>query len=151
MVSHRTLRDNSLEDLLETRTGYREVAVLEKNNFEGFFKLAVPKIIASTLMDRDWHVDATDGIKVYEFERITQDNQTYKMLHFVMNVKEHDPPQRRRAPGTGSTTAMEAYETVVRQLFSTPETVVTQADVDTTALQKSLDRISSRRKKYRGE
>jgi hypothetical protein len=34
-----------------------------------FFKLAIPKLLAQTLMSQDWYIDADRGITIYEFER----------------------------------------------------------------------------------
>jgi hypothetical protein len=70
------------------------------------------------------------------------------MLHLVMDVKRHNPPENRRAPGVQSTEANEAYRTLVRQFFSTPETVVNPQMIDQAELQADLDRIKARRRKY---
>jgi hypothetical protein len=70
------------------------------------------------------------------------------MLHLVMDVKRHNPPEDRRAPGVQSAEANEAYRTLVRQFFSTPEIVVSPRTIDATELQADLDRIKARRRKY---
>ena len=139
--------DDELPDIMLRRTGLNDPLLLQQNQFDLFFKLGMPKVLASILMDADWYVDAEHGLRIYEIER-PRDGASYKMLHLVMDVKRHNPPEDRRAPGVQSAEANEAYRTLVRQFFSTPEIVVSPRTIDATELQADLDRIKARRRKY---
>ena len=70
------------------------------------------------------------------------------MLHLVLDVKRHNPPRELRPPGQQSQEAQNAYNEVVRQVFNGTETLLTEENIDTAALQTSLDRIIARRRKY---
>jgi hypothetical protein len=45
-------------------------------NFDLFFMLGMPKVIARTLLAEDWYIDPDVGIKLYEFERPSKDGRT---------------------------------------------------------------------------
>jgi hypothetical protein len=139
--------DQTLRPLLLARTGLDDVAILQNAQFDTFFKLGIPKIVASILMEEDWFVDSVSGIKVFEFERPATDGP-YKMLHLVMDARRHQPPREERAPGVQSALAMEEYRTLARQIFARPEIVVTLDRIDREALKADLERIRGRRKKY---
>jgi len=141
------VRDTSLVSTLRDRTGIEDVAVLQQAQFETFFKLGVPKVLASMLKEEDWYVDSERGISTYEFERPWKGG-SYRMLHFVMDVLRQDPPYDRRARRAPTADAETAYAEVVRQLVAEPETVVTLDTIDQAALQASLDRIKARRRQY---
>jgi hypothetical protein len=102
-------------------------------------------LIASILDEQDWYVDASQGIRMYEFDRLWKDG-AYKMLHLVMDVRRKDPPSDRRGPGQDSPAARKAYETVVDKLFAEKAVVVTEALIDQAALKKNLDAIKARRR-----
>lgn len=138
-----------LRPIMETRTGSTAATVLQGANFDEFFKLAAPKIIAHTLMDADWYIDPTVGLTIYEFERTPQGHPPYRMLHLVMDVRRHVPPSDARAPGTQSQIASEAYRGVVQGLFQNGPTLVTDASIDQGTLTADLGRIDQRREKYR--
>ena len=110
----------------------------------------MPKMLAATLMERDWHVDPESGITIFEFERPSKDGP-YKMLHLVMEVKRNNPPEERRAPSSVCREAQEAYQDLVRQLFSTRETVVSLDTIDQADLQADLERIKARRRMFYAE
>ena len=139
-----------LVPLLEKKAGTSDVTVLERENFAAFFKLAVPKTIAKILDESDWHIDEKSGVKIYEFDRNSVDGP-YTMLHLAMDVKRKQPPFNERPPGQDSPAAQEAYSKVVRQIFDDAEMVVSDEVIDKEALQKSLERIKSRRRKYNPE
>ncbi len=144
--------DPALRPILAARTGVDDVARLMGTDFEAFFKLAAPKIISQVLIEADWYVDPTHGIKVYEFERTPEGATPYRMLHLVMDVRRQDPPRHGRAPGQHvAPTALQAYPQVVRQLFERGQQVVTMGTVDVAAMDGSLDLIELRRKKYAHE
>jgi len=143
------LRDNDLNDILRNRAGTADVAELRQSNFELFFKLAIPKLLARTLMSHDWYIDPEDGVKIYEFERLFEGGG-YKMLHMIMDVKRHDPPRNLRLDGENSDIATQAYQDVVRRLFAQAEIIVSEDGLDQAALTQSLDEIIERGEKYRG-
>ena len=143
--------DPTLQPILVARTGTDQIATLVGKDFEAFFKLATPKIISRMLIDTDWYVDPTHGIIVYEFERTPAPEIAYRMLHLVMDVRRQVPTRDNRAPGDAVPAVLDAYARVVRQLFQRPETVVTRETVDVATIERSLDFIERRRKKYAGE
>lgn len=141
-------RDNHLSDMLQNRAGTADVAALRQANFELFFKLAIPKLLAQTLMSQDWYIDPDRGITIYEFER-PFDGGSYKMLHIVMDIERHQPPRHQRLDGEHSPVAAEAYQNVIRQLFQQAEIVVVEDGLDQAGLTASLDEIMQRGDKYR--
>lgn len=143
--------DADLRPRLARRVGIEQIGTMLERDFEAFFKLSVPKIIAQLLMETDWYVDPHQGIAVYEFERTPEGVEPYKMLHVVMDVRRHDPPLNSRAPGQVSPKAVEAYPLVIRQLFERPESVITMDNIDRAAMEADLDRIEARRRKYARE
>lgn len=144
--------DPGLRPILAARTGVDEVAGLMGTDFEAFFKLAAPKIIFEILIETDWYVDPAQGITVYEFERTPESAAPYRMLHLVADVRRQDPPRHDRAPGQRvAPSALQTYPRVVRQLFERGQKVVTMETVDVAAMERSLDLIELRRKKYASE
>ena len=142
--------DDALKSLLNQRTGFDNVLTLQSRRFDDFFKLAMPKVLAKILMEEDWYIDSGKGILIYEFERPSQSG-LYKMLHLTMDVKRKTPPIERRAPGIDSQEAVQSYQEIVRQLFEKRETFVTEESLEEETLQRlqrSLDNINARRKKY---
>jgi hypothetical protein len=141
-------RDNNLNGMLQDRAGTADVATLRQANFELFFKLAIPKLLAQTLMSQDWYIDPERGIKIYEFERPFEGGN-YKMLHIVMDIKRHEPPRHERLDGERSDVAEQAYQDVVRRLFADAEILVAEENLDRAALTQSLDEVIARGDKYR--
>lgn len=139
--------DGALEPLLVARTGLPDVVAIQENQFETFFKLGMPKVLAAILMEEDWYIDHQRGIRTYEIER-TGNGHPFRMLHLVMDVLRHNPAKEHRAPGTQSDEAQDAYREIVRQVFATPEILVTLDNIETVQLQEDLDRIKARRKLY---
>ena len=135
-----------LSDQLEIRTGYRDLGKLEVEQFDLFFKLAAPKLIASLLDEQDWYVDYSQGIRVFEFERQWSEG-AYKMLHLVMHIQRKQPPQENRAPGQEPASAKAAYVAVVDRLFTDQETRVTEDVINQVELQANLDAIKERRRR----
>jgi hypothetical protein len=149
---HDTLQSNidadaALKDCLIESIGHADIKKLQSDHFDTFFKLGMPKIFASTLLEADWYVDSDEGIRIFEFER-QSDSGPYKILHMVMDVKRKDPPMERRAPGQHSATAQEAYRAVVRQVFCADIAVVSDGNIEKDKLQSNLELIKARRKKY---
>lgn len=145
-------RDETLRNLLTKRAGTQEVAVLKNENFSDFFKLAVPKALASTLMEKDWFVDCNTGIRIYEFTRDSKEGQ-YSMLHLVMDIKRQNPPMERRAPHTTPQEVDLSYRRTVRRIFEEDVEFISAETVKPheEELQQSLQLIRARRRKYRGD
>jgi hypothetical protein len=142
--------DAELKDILSKKIGFNDIDKLCEEKFDLFFILGMPKILAATLMEEDWYIDDTTGVKIFEFERPSKSGP-YKMLHLVMNIKRKVPPRDKRAPGTHSTAAQDAYKTVVRQIFTDNVISISDASVDKPALTASLAEIKTRRRKYNRE
>jgi hypothetical protein len=143
-------RDETLFPIFQDRTGgIDSVATLQQNNFELFFRLAMPKVLSSILIESDWYVDPEAGITIYEFERTTPGVNPYKMLHLVMDVKRQLPIRVRRPPRAGlAPDVQKAYQTVVHQIFSKGEVTITLENIDKVAIEQSLDRIIAQRRLY---
>ncbi|HYW44853.1 MAG TPA: hypothetical protein VE959_18470 [Bryobacteraceae bacterium] len=136
-----------LLDLLEGRSGLRDLGRLESERFDLFFKLAVPKVIASILLDEDWFIDPDSGLAIFQFDRDSQDGP-YTLLHMVMDVKRQNPSRDNRVSHTHPQAALEAYSAVVRQIFEVAEKVVVQDQLDLDQINRSLETIRARRRTY---
>lgn len=139
--------DAELIELLQQRAGADDVPTIRGRDFDLFFKLAMPKMLAATLMEADWYVDPKPGIGVYEFERDSISGP-YKILHLAMRVRRQEPPVDRRGPREDAPAAADAYRTVVRRVFSEREEIVTLDSIDQDALKQSLTSVFARRKRY---
>jgi hypothetical protein len=140
-------REPELLDLLEGRAGLRDLGRLETDRFDLFFKLAVPKVIASILLDEDWFIDPTNGVSIFEFDRESKDGP-YKLLHMVMDVNRQHPARDDRTPNTQPAEVTTAYHSVVRKIFEVPERVVTREEIDVETVERSLNAIRQRRRVY---
>jgi len=137
-----------LGDILLQRTGAANVAALQSDHFEHFFKLGVPKVLASLLLETDWYVDPDKGITTFAFKRNWTGGE-YTMLHFVMDVKRQQPPRQRRAPNSSHAAgAIEAYASVVRRLFKQGDLEVTNELATSVQLKPSLEEIRACRRMY---
>jgi hypothetical protein len=121
------------EPFLE-RSGGKGVADFFSSDFDGAFKLAVPKSLIELAYEADWHIDGDRGIEVYQFDRDSKDGQ-YRMLHMSMVVKRQNPPSHKRAPGQ-KTSAEAELRKAINQLFSTA--VVPVDNLVKGSLEKSL-------------
>ncbi len=65
-----------------------------------------------------------------------------------MDVKRHAPPKEQRAPGFISSEADQAYRKVVRKILTETEIIVSEEKLDKVRLQKGLDLIEARGRKY---
>jgi hypothetical protein len=141
------IRDGSLEQALRERSGGRNPAQLLEQDFERFFKIAMPKILVSLVDDSDWYIAPDNGIRIFEFERV-DGNGPYQMLHIVADIKRKIPPQNRRAPGTDSPVAQKAYAEVVTRVISESEELITLGSVNADDLRRHLDRIKGLRRTH---
>jgi hypothetical protein len=135
-----------LPGMLEQRCGTQEPQKLLEQDFERFFKLAVPKAIASIAWDEDWYVDPDHGVKIYEFQRPAARGD-YKMLHLVMDFVSPSPGRERRV-GPVPVDAQNAYANAVRKIFADDVIPVTPETINEPPLKKSLNHIFARRRKY---
>lgn len=141
---------NQFEDLgtvLTERVGHTNVAQLRNTDFDTFFKLAMPKVLLSILMDHDWYVDPDRGITIYEFDRPFEDG-AYTMLHLTMDVIRKDPPEHLRNPREDSLVAVQAYRDLTFKLFEQQTICYKEDQLDNAKIQESLDHINGRAKKY---
>jgi hypothetical protein len=141
-------RQPELREILKERTGIVDVTRLCEDRFEQFFKFAIPKALAQTLMMEDWYIDSEERLLIYEFARQPDGVEPYTMLHLVFEARRHVPPKELRGPGFVSKAAEAAYQGVVRQIFDGCEILLTEDTIDKPRVQKSLDEIIARRKKY---
>ena len=137
--------NQSLREAFLARVGHDDVGGLRSNNFELFFKLGMPKVLAAILEETDWMVDSDKGITVYEFSRPSS-NGPYKMLHLMMQVKRQPP----HLPGSITGSVNEAHANVIKKLFQEEHVLVTEALIETVrpVLQMSLANVLARRQKY---
>jgi hypothetical protein len=138
---------DGLGPILTDSVGYDNIPRLRHENFEKFFKLAMPKVLANILLENDWYVDPKNGIKIYEFQRPAQ-HGAYTMLHLVMDVKRKNPSIDKRNPGEDCIDALNAYETLTYRLFRENPIQVTQDVLDMDRINESLSHIEGRATKY---
>ncbi len=144
------LKDNpDLEDILAARTGYRSSEALRVGDFDDFFRIAIPKLLARYLRQEDWLIHPSTGVQIFEFDRASKD-RNYKMLHLVMNVARQTPPKEKRGPLQEGTGVKDAYATVAKKLFTEGQIYVSEQTIASDELRDSLDRILARRRKYAG-
>jgi hypothetical protein len=122
------LRDTCLQGNLEkypelvepfnAKSGGKDVKKFFEDDFDGAFKLAVPKSLIELALENDWHIEGKDGIEVYEFDREAQEG-SYTMLHMAMTVRRQKPAMGKRAPGQKLPADAEAeHRAAIVQLFS---------------------------------
>jgi len=87
LAAHHELND----PFLKKSSGMDPVQFFQ-NDFDGAFKLAVPKGLTELALEQDWYIDDEKGIQVYQFDRSFA-NGTYRMLHMAMTVKRQAPPK----------------------------------------------------------
>jgi hypothetical protein len=137
----------ALLEQLENRAGIRDIDRPQAERFDLFFKLSVPKVIASMLLEEDWYIDPDIGVTIFEFDRDSADGP-YTLLHTVMDVNRQQPDKDHRTPNTQPQMVTDAYGTVVRKIFEAPERVVVRDQLDLDAINKSLEAIFARRRMY---
>jgi len=140
-------RNNNLLELLRNRTGFDSINLLKDNDFDTFFKIALPKLLANLIMEADWYIDPSRGVDIYEFERESTSGP-YKMLHLVMDIKRKSPIREQRAPGIDTQEALKAYDETVFRIFQNSEILVNNDSIDEDDLRENLSHILIRRKKY---
>jgi len=137
----------SLLDQLENRAGLRDIDQLQAEQFDLFFKLSVPKMIAAMLLEEDWFIDPDPAVTIFQFDRDSAGGP-YTLLHMVMDVSRQQPDKDHRAPHTQPQSVIDAYGTVVRKIFEVRERVVIREELDLDSINRSLEAIFARRKMY---
>ena len=94
----------------------RSPAEFFADDFDGAFKLAVPKSLTELALEQDWYIDDHKGIQVFQFDR-SFTSGTYRMLHMAMAVKRQQPPEERRAPGQKVPAALGSHKNTIVKLF----------------------------------
>jgi hypothetical protein len=153
------LRDDCITDNLNT---YEELNApfLKKSagdtpsdffikDFDGAFKLAVPKSLTELALEQDWYIDDDKGIQIFQFDRAFKGG-TYRMLHMVMSVKRQEPPAEKRAPGQKVDAALIAHKNTILKLFNA-DVISVEAEVQgaqEAALKTDLQRLFTHRERY---
>jgi len=139
---------DGLQETFEARFNGVTIDDLLKNDFDAFFKLAVPKTILGILKEEDWHVDVSKGIQVFEFDRKTAQDP-YTMLHLVMSVNRNSPQKESRGPGAVPAQAIQAYKDGVQAIFAS-DTIKVESELKTfgeTKIGKHLEEVFRHRTK----
>jgi hypothetical protein len=139
--------NTNVRDAFAGQVGHVDPGRLRTEDFDAFFKLGLPKIMAALLKDHGWIVDDDRGIRVYAFTR-GEGEAKYEMLHLIMHAQRQPP----RVPGAVDPVVETAYSRVVERLFREGTEEVTPAVVEGHRgdLEASLAQIFARRRKYRG-
>lgn len=154
------LRDTCLQRNLDSyqqlqapflrKSGGRDVGQFFQEDFDGAFKLAVPKSLTELALECDWYIDGDGSVKVYQFDRPSEDG-SYRMLHMAMTLKRQSPDREHRPPGAGISAAVQAeHEKALERLFQDDVSVVEKIVVGEVAegLKGDLDDLFEHRKKY---
>lgn len=131
---------NQYTELMEpflAKSNGKDVPSFFADDFDGAFKLAVPKSLMELTFESDWHIDGEHGIEVYQFDRDFADG-SYRMLHMAMVVRRQVPPKEKRAPGQKSQAEPE-HRTAIQKLFAAPVIAVDGIVKDTLKLRLESD------------
>jgi hypothetical protein len=154
------LRDHCLQHNLNTYNELQEPFLKKSNgktaaeffddDFDGAFKLAVPKSLSELALEQDWFIDDDKGIRVFQFDR-PYAGGTYRMLHMAMAVKRQHPPRENRAPGQQApANALGSHKSTIQKLFQ-DEVVAVEAVVQgnlADELKADLDKLFKHRARY---
>jgi hypothetical protein len=132
------------------KSGGQNVAEFFKQDFDGAFKLAVPKSLSELAFEQDWFIDDSKGIQVFQFDRPFSGG-AYRMLHMAMIVRRQSPPKENRAPGQNSPpAAADAHKKTIQKLFN--ENVIPVEELVkgelANELQVDLDKLFKHRERY---
>jgi hypothetical protein len=120
----RNLNDHAdLTDPFLNKSNGKTPAQFFADDFDGAFKLSVPKSLSELALEQDWFIDDSRGIQIYQFDREFAGG-TYRMLHMVMSAKRQAPPMDQRAPGQKAAAALGSHKSTVVKLFSDEVTSV---------------------------
>ena len=106
-----------LQGPFSIKSNGRDVQTFFREDFDGAFKIAVPKSLAELAWEQDWYIDGQRGIEIYQFDRPWAGG-TYRMLHLAMTVRRQEPPREHRLPGSSPPEADAAHRQVVAQIFN---------------------------------
>lgn len=141
--------DPKIADHLRARVGISDPQELWDKDFDVFFKVAMPKMLAAEIHARDWFIDPEDGWHHFEFSR-DGGPEPYKMLHLVFNVRRQDPPVTKRSRfGKPPQKAQAAYERIVTEIAANDAIVLTDSTIAKKELRDHLERIKQQRELLR--
>lgn len=153
------LRDHCIATNLQTfaelkspflrKSAGRSPADFFADDFDGAFKLAVPKSLSELALEQDWYIDDENGILLFQFDRRFVDG-TYRMLHMAMTVKRQQPPAEQRAPGQKSQSAQSSHKQTILKLFGTdvvPVEPLVQGELEA-ELKVDLQKLFKHRERY---
>ncbi|MBV9377240.1 MAG: hypothetical protein JO320_19685, partial [Alphaproteobacteria bacterium] len=142
-------RYEDLREPFSVNPNGRDVGAFFREDFDGAFKLAIPKSLSELAWERDWVIDSARGIEVFEFIRDWIAG-TYCMLHMAMTVRRQAPPRERRGPGQTSPAAEAEHRKVINRIFT--EQVVAVENVVVGSLKCDLEddllRLFEYRRRY---
>jgi hypothetical protein len=138
-----------LGDLFVKKSKGRTAAQFFQDDFDGAFKLAVPKSLSELALEQDWYIDDDKGIEVYQFDRSFKEG-TYRMLHMAMTVNRQAPPKENRAPGQQSAAALGCHKKTILKLFGTDVVAVESLVAGSleSDLQADLEKLFKHRERY---
>jgi hypothetical protein len=131
--------NDNLKPLFRNKSEGRTVAEFFEHDFDGAFKLSVPKSLIELVGEADWYVDSERGIEVYQFDRVWKGG-SYRMLHMAMTVRRQAPPKEKRGPGQPmpDKAAVEQRKTI-EKLFENPVLAVEELVVGDTKAKLEID------------
>lgn len=132
------------------RVTHTDPEKLFKEDFQNFYKIAVPKILVKVLNENDWHINPANGISIYEFER-NSSSGPYIILHLGMHVERMNPPKERRMAWDEPQGYASSYSDLTKRIFTEKPIVVTDDQINAKELLVDLQKVVSRRKKYNPE
>lgn len=135
----------SLRTAFNSRVGHEDVGQLRGAEFSLFYKLAMPKVLASLLKESGWMIESEEAIRSFVVSRPSASGG-YQMLHLTMQVRRQPPS----LPGVQDNAVASSHLKVIERLFREQEIHVTDEFVEVMKLdlQHDLDKIIARRKKY---
>jgi hypothetical protein len=139
---------SELNEPFLAKSAGKDVPTFFTDDFDGAFKLAVPKSLIELTFESDWYIDGEHGIEVFQFDRDSKDGP-YRMLHMAMVVRRQNPPKENRAPGQKSNAEPE-HRKAIQQLFARPSIAVDAIVKDAVklALESDLQLLFKHRQHY---
>jgi hypothetical protein len=119
-------------------------------DFDGAFKLAVPKSLSELAIESDWYIDGDEGVRVYQFHRESQDGP-YCMLHMAMTLRRQSPDSEHRGVGQGIAPTAEAeHRRAVVKIFESNIVDVDELVVGEikTSIEADLQALFAHRERY---
>ncbi len=148
-LQHNLTKFAELNEPFMAKSNGKNVTQFFIDDFDGAFKLAVPKSLIELAFESDWHIDGVQGIEVYQFDRDFNGGQ-YRMLHMAMTVRRQVPARERRGPGQQVLTAEAEHRKAIESLFMRDVIAVEGLVVgeQKTELESDLKKLFAHREKY---